>query len=122
MMVRGSMNCPICKKSEPLLKKDDAKVLIYIFDSDHNDIRFYPSYYLNNLPPRKDRYDIEFKKITSDDKPDYYDYLISCPLCGEFTMLYENVPKDWDIYLGTERGWKLIVVPIIEISSLKEIE
>ena len=43
-------------------------------------------------------------------KGNTYDYTISCPVCGKFTIEgYKGIPKEVDVYVGSDRGGKFAV-------------
>ena len=37
-------------------------------------------------------------------KENTYDYRVSCPVCGGFTMEYKDIAKEVDVYVGADRG------------------
>ena len=55
-------------------------------------------------------------------KKNTYDYRISCPVCGEFTVEYKGVSKEVDVYIGADRGGKIVVFDWVPEGGLSKSE
>jgi len=111
----GGINCPKCAQKYECLMLEEAHVVwesidqtggkcheIVVDESPFLQAQFGRPF--KTHPVRLDR--------VPGEKKNTYDYRVSCPVCGEFTMEYKGVAKEVDVFVGADRGEKIIVFDI----------
>lgn len=106
-IVVDSRNCPKCAAIHECLMLEDAQVIlinegwtsgqlleIIIDMSPFLQAQFGRP--VNTHPVRLER--------VFDRNKNLWNYIISCPVCGEFTMEYKGVPVGVDVFVGADRG------------------
>ena len=106
-IVIDSRNCSKCAAIHVCLMLEDAQVIL-INEGWTNgqllEIIFDASPFLQaQFGKPINTYRVRLDRISNKDK-NLYNYMISCPVCGEFTMEYKGVPKDVDVFVGADRG------------------
>lgn len=119
--VESFINCPKCAQKYECLMLEGAHVIIEEFNVWKRNrrftgrITFYESPYLASQFGRPIKTHPVRLYRAEDKKKSTYDYLISCPVCGQFTMDYTGVPKGIDVFYGPDRGLGLMVIPLENI-------
>ena len=123
MIVEDFVNCPKCAEKYECLMLEGAHVIMKEFHvwkekgRNTGQIIFDESPYLASQFARPIKtHPVRLQRVEGK-RRGTYDYLISCPVCGEFTMDYTGVPKGIDVFVGADRGLEIITIPWEAISE-----
>ena len=100
MKIEDSMKCEACGKD----------TVFFAYDSNRKQVRFYPEPHLDEREIRHPN--VNLRRKSSRDGPEYYDVMVHCPICGKHIHDYIGVPVDWACI---DTPGPLFLTPLVEL-------
>lgn len=114
---QDSMMCPECTKNDERFMLDNSHVILYdkvFIGKGLKELIFDTSPFLEEqltlLPGKPTAIMAVRLKREQGKDGNTYDYRVSCPICGEFTMEHRDVPEEADVYVGADRGEGFVIL------------